>query len=178
MHETTQRLYQYATEKLGISEPGRLAARLNVSNQTIGNWVSRGMSHKAMLEAEKKIGVSARWLAEGGESTPDPLAVEEPTAPYSALPVNACTEQLMMCIEGALGAVGLQLETLGTRESLFNKISLGLLQLSNVKKSAIETPPDPHNPKRHARSMSENMDAKLTRLMQKKSPAGKAGDGS
>lgn len=61
-----KRLFQAAEEKHGITTPGELARRLNLSPQTVNNWGIRGISREGMLAAEEQLGISALWLKQGG----------------------------------------------------------------------------------------------------------------
>lgn len=174
MHETTQRLIEYAKDRLKIVEPGRIAAKLGTSPQNLTNWMSRGMSDQAMIDAERAIGVPAVWLKYGEGAVPESRGDigEEPARYIVPIPIQA--DRIIAVLEAALQAVGLELTTVGNRPTLFKKISRGLLHLENVKNSATNDMQDVENAKRHARSVSENKDAKLRNLI-KKTPGGKSG---
>ncbi|MBS0368432.1 MAG: hypothetical protein JSS57_04425 [Proteobacteria bacterium] len=174
MHDTTNRLFQFAKDELKIVEPGRIAAKLGVSQQTLTNWMTRGMSDRAMLDAEHAIGVPAVWLKYGEGTTPKARhEVREVGARY-AVPIPTQADRVIAVLEAALQAVGLELAAVGNRPTLFKKISRGLLHLENVKKSAPNDIQDSENAKRHDRFASENKDSKLRTLI-KKTPAGKTG---
>ncbi|MCG3358850.1 helix-turn-helix transcriptional regulator, partial [Neisseria meningitidis] len=43
MHETTDRLFEIAKEQ-GVLKPADIAERLNISQQALKNWESRGIA--------------------------------------------------------------------------------------------------------------------------------------
>ena len=70
MNETTQRLFQAAKDLKNINLPSELARFLNVSQQVIKNWETRGVSAKMIPEIAEQLGISVRWLRTGdGEMT-------------------------------------------------------------------------------------------------------------
>lgn len=54
-----------AAEKHNIHGPAAVARALNVSDQTINNWKSRGVPHAKTIEAQALWGVSANWISTG-----------------------------------------------------------------------------------------------------------------
>lgn len=77
MHPSMARLYSY-TKLLGHTQPSQLARLLNVSQQTITNWESRGISRAGLIECQRVFGVQANWLdtgegqQESGNTSPGP----------------------------------------------------------------------------------------------------------
>lgn len=65
MEKTTERLYQAAKELKNIEKPAQLARLLNISQQTLTNWESRGVSQQGLVKAQSLIGVSVTWLVTG-----------------------------------------------------------------------------------------------------------------
>lgn len=65
MNETTQRLFQAARDLKNINLPSELARFLNVSQQVIKNWETRGVSAKMIPEVSERLGISERWLRTG-----------------------------------------------------------------------------------------------------------------
>lgn len=59
-----QRLLE-AVEPLGPKGPAAVARELNVSDQTINNWKSRGVPHAKAVEAQTRWGISAHWITTG-----------------------------------------------------------------------------------------------------------------
>lgn len=78
MHEQMKRLYKAAKELKGITGQSALARALNTSPQRIKNWESRGVSTRAMLDAERVIGCSAVWIETGKGECATALANVEP----------------------------------------------------------------------------------------------------
>lgn len=64
MHETTDRLFEIAKEQ-GVLKLTDIAERLNISQQALKNWESRGIAAKALPEVAKAFGVSETWLRTG-----------------------------------------------------------------------------------------------------------------
>lgn len=70
MHATTQRLFKAASDIKNINTPSELARFLNVSQQVIKNWETRGVSARMIPEIAERLGISVRWLRAGdGEMT-------------------------------------------------------------------------------------------------------------
>ncbi len=70
MHATTQRLFKAASDIKNINTPSELARFLNVSQQVIKNWETRGVSARMIPEIAEQLGISVRWLRTGdGEMT-------------------------------------------------------------------------------------------------------------
>lgn len=65
MHETTERLFRAAKALHRRTEPHQVAALMNISQQVLKNWESRGISDTGMLDAEERIGCSAIWIRTG-----------------------------------------------------------------------------------------------------------------
>lgn len=66
MHETTERLFA-AVEVL---DPGRaitseVARRLNVGDNLVTNWKTRGVSFEGAIRAEAAYGIPAAWVMSG-----------------------------------------------------------------------------------------------------------------
>ena len=81
-----QRLLE-AVEPLGPKGPAAVARALNVSDQTINNWKSRGVPHAKAVEAQTRWGISAHWITTGeGEQW---VAAAEMLRPSDALPYDA-----------------------------------------------------------------------------------------
>jgi phage repressor protein C with HTH and peptisase S24 domain len=72
-HETGQRLLAAAKALKQADGPSDLARLLNVSPQTITNWLKRGVSKDGMLLAQRLIGVNATWIETGEGEMPDPV---------------------------------------------------------------------------------------------------------
>lgn len=80
-----QRLLE-AVEPLGPKGPAAVARELNVSDQTINNWKSRGVPHAKAVEAQTRWGISAHWITTGeGEQW---VAAAEVLRPSDAIPYN------------------------------------------------------------------------------------------
>lgn len=62
MHATMIRLYKAAEELKGVTGQTNVAILLGESPQALNNWESRGMSKRAMITAQQRIGCSAVWL--------------------------------------------------------------------------------------------------------------------
>lgn len=69
MHETTERLFRAAKALHRRTEPHQVAALMNISQQVLKNWESRGISDTGMLDAEERIGCSAIWIRTGRGDT-------------------------------------------------------------------------------------------------------------
>lgn len=68
MHDHMVRLYDAAREMgriRGDSDQATMARLLNVAQQNVNNWESRGLSKEGAIEAQRKLGVSAIWLLYG-----------------------------------------------------------------------------------------------------------------
>ena len=65
MNEQTARLFEAAKTLLNLTEPHQIAKRMHISQQTLKNWESRGISDAGLLDAEQYIGCSAIWLRTG-----------------------------------------------------------------------------------------------------------------
>lgn len=81
--EQMKRLYTVA-RACGIETTSKLAATLNVSQQTVTNWGIResGIAREGLLAAEEVFGVSALWLVTG-KGQPD-LSNLKPVPPPAA----------------------------------------------------------------------------------------------
>lgn len=58
------RLLELAAEK-GASGPSAVATALDVSEQNVTNWGTRGVSYQGAVSAQKKFGASPLYIAEG-----------------------------------------------------------------------------------------------------------------
>ena len=65
MNEQTQRLYEAADKLRNLREPSAIARVLGISQQTLKNWETRGISAQGMIDAERSLGCSAVWLGTG-----------------------------------------------------------------------------------------------------------------
>lgn len=70
IHETTRRLYLAATAFKGDDAPAKVAARMNISPQTLQNWEPRGVSKDGALKAQAVYGCDANWILGGGAVGP------------------------------------------------------------------------------------------------------------
>jgi hypothetical protein len=104
MHAHMERLYA-AARSLGRLSPemeqASLARLLNVAQQNVNNWESRGLSKEGLLDAQQKLGVNATWVVTGegpmfvGAGSVAPVEASAPAWPfksaradYDALPVK------------------------------------------------------------------------------------------
>lgn len=83
LNDQMKRLYEVA-RACGIETTSKLAAALNVSQQTVTNWGIResGIAREGLLAAEEVFGVSALWLVTG-KGAPD-LSALKPVPPPAA----------------------------------------------------------------------------------------------
>lgn len=84
-HETVIRLFNAAKTK-GKNTPAETARLLNISQQTLKNWESRGISAKALPEVAQVLGVSETWLRTG-EGTPT-MPLINPDLPHEAKDIH------------------------------------------------------------------------------------------
>jgi hypothetical protein len=76
MHETTQTLYDAVRRRLGRDVgPADLARALNVSEQVVTNWGSRGVSLDGALKAQLAFGVDANFVL---HHAPHPMVAPVP----------------------------------------------------------------------------------------------------
>lgn len=66
--QSLARLLEAAAVK-NVHGPAAVARGLNVSDQTINNWKSRGVPHAKTIEAQTLWGVSAHWISTGEGDT-------------------------------------------------------------------------------------------------------------
>lgn len=82
-HASLVRLLGIAREH-GAIGPAALAKALNVSEQVVTNWRSRGVSRAGAMAAQQRWGVSANWVLEGklprGVGGPVPAPAKASTA--------------------------------------------------------------------------------------------------
>ncbi|WP_232626094.1 MULTISPECIES: hypothetical protein [Achromobacter] len=66
MHETTARLFA-AIEEMSPGEAvtSRVAARMNVADNRVTNWKTRGISFEGAVQAEAAYGIPAAWIMYG-----------------------------------------------------------------------------------------------------------------
>lgn len=64
-----ERLRRAAADLQQIHSVAELALALDESSQTVGNWAMRGVSKAGALKAEKVLGVSAKWITDGGHTS-------------------------------------------------------------------------------------------------------------
>lgn len=62
--QSLPRLLEAAAEK-GIPSPSAVARALNVSDQSVNNWKTRGVPHSMTIEAQRLWGVAAHWISTG-----------------------------------------------------------------------------------------------------------------
>ena len=80
-----------AVEPLGAKGAAAVARELNVSDQTINNWKSRGVPHAKAVEAQTRWGLSANWITTGeGEQWVKGAGVARPpdAIPYESTRVK------------------------------------------------------------------------------------------
>lgn len=65
MHETTRRLYEAALVLRGISTLTEVAAAIGETSQTLKNWETRGVSQRGQINAAKRLGCDASYIAHG-----------------------------------------------------------------------------------------------------------------
>lgn len=66
MHETTARLFAAIEEKgPGEAITSRVAARMNVADNRVTNWKTRGISFEGAVQAEAAYGIPAAWVMYG-----------------------------------------------------------------------------------------------------------------
>ncbi|WP_232462550.1 LexA family transcriptional regulator [Bordetella genomosp. 9] len=68
MHPSTERLYQAARTAgrlTGEADEAAMARLLNVAQQNVHNWKSRGPSKEGLLAAQGAFGVNATWVKTG-----------------------------------------------------------------------------------------------------------------
>lgn len=82
-HASLERLLSVAREHK-ILGPAALARALNMSEQAVTNWRTRGVSRAGAMAAQQRWGVSANWILEGklprGVGGPVPAPVKASTA--------------------------------------------------------------------------------------------------
>ena len=87
MHETTDRLFEIAKEQ-GVLKPADIAGRLNISQQALKNWESRGIAAKALPEVARVFGVSETWLRTGEGSRTVPVLID-PGLPHEVKDIHS-----------------------------------------------------------------------------------------
>lgn len=66
MHESAKRIYELAAKlRPGTERPSEVAALIGVTQQTLTNWESRGVSKIAALDLQAKKQINATWLLDG-----------------------------------------------------------------------------------------------------------------
>ncbi len=65
MNETFERLFIAAKEIKSIKNKADLARLLNISQQTLKNWESRGISSQGVIESAAILNISTQWLTSG-----------------------------------------------------------------------------------------------------------------
>lgn len=85
-HETVIRLFDAAKTK-GKNTPAETARLLNISQQTLKNWESRGISAKALPEVAQVLGVSETWLRTGEGSRTAPVLIN-PDLPHEVKDIH------------------------------------------------------------------------------------------
>lgn len=76
-----QRLLEAAAEK-NVHGPAAVARALNVSDQAINNWKSRGVPHGMAVRAQQLWGLSSQWVI--SESGPKWIGASPSPAPHEA----------------------------------------------------------------------------------------------
>lgn len=87
MHETTDRLFEIAKEQ-GVLKPADIAERLNISQQALKNWESRGIAAKALPEVARVFSVSETWLRTGEGSRTVPVLID-PGLPHEVKDIHS-----------------------------------------------------------------------------------------
>jgi hypothetical protein len=116
MNEQTARLFEAAKVLHNLTEPHQIAKRMHISQQTLKNWESRGISDVGLLDAEQYIGCSAIWLrtGKGDMCRGAPLNKLCQRGPiYDVEPVNK-TAYVIDGIRGLLHLGGYSKDCLGT----------------------------------------------------------------
>lgn len=65
MDASYARLLKAARELRDADNPAKVARLLHISDQTIQNWKTRGVPVSKLVEIEKKIGATPKWIATG-----------------------------------------------------------------------------------------------------------------
>lgn len=65
MKTQIDRLYEVAYSQSGLTKPADIARAMNISQQTLKNWESRGISKEGLIAAEGAFGCTAVWLETG-----------------------------------------------------------------------------------------------------------------
>ncbi|WP_297500540.1 hypothetical protein [Ferrovum sp.] len=65
MNETMKRLYEFLKTNHKLEGQSAVAARLNMSPQTLNNWEGRGISKNGALQAQTIFGCNAHWIISG-----------------------------------------------------------------------------------------------------------------
>lgn len=115
MHERMARLYEAAREAgllTGDTDQATLARLLNVAQQNVNNWESRGPSGEAVLAVQEKLGISATYVLKGQE--PKFIGGKPPTAQPQ---------------HGVLSSSDSRTDLVGVRKVLF-RISAGIAGFS------------------------------------------------
>lgn len=109
MHETTQTLYDAVRRRSGRElGPADMARALNVSEQVVTNWGSRGVSLDGALRAQLTFGVDANFVL---HQAPHPMVapvpgpgheVKEPAAPWTLTPERGHMVPLL-AVAGSMG---------------------------------------------------------------------------
>ena len=77
MEDSYARLLK-AAKMLGKADnPAEIARLIEVSDQTIQNWKTRGVPNSKLLKIEEKIGALPKWIATGEGDMKKPLRVDE-----------------------------------------------------------------------------------------------------
>jgi len=92
-HKTAERLLEAAKLLKGADGPSDVANLLNVSPQSVTNWMKRGVSKEGLLLAQRLIGCSATWLQTGGGQMVESGATH--VSPDSGAPSTDQREELL-----------------------------------------------------------------------------------
>ncbi|WP_052494058.1 helix-turn-helix domain-containing protein [Nitrosospira sp. NpAV] len=65
MEDSYARLLRAAKELRGAKNEAAVASLLNISEQALHNWKSRGVPRRNLIEIEARIGAYPRWIATG-----------------------------------------------------------------------------------------------------------------
>jgi SOS-response transcriptional repressor LexA len=65
MHDTTRRLYEVARVRLGITTLSEVAVAIGETAQTLKNWETRGVSQRGQINAARRLGCDAEYIANG-----------------------------------------------------------------------------------------------------------------
>lgn len=144
MHEQTARLFAAAQKLHGLTEPHQLAKKMHVSQQTLKNWETRGMSDTGLLDAEEYLGCSAIWLRTGrGDMCKGLIHCVREERPAYDIPLEKKATYVIDGIRGLLHLGGYPADRLGTtpilRATLMQASKPALFTADQIKAAVVET---------------------------------------